>query len=410
MGFFETFVALRYLKARRARGFLSLSTFISVAGVAVGVMALLVVIGVMTGFDQDLKKKILSVNANIIILKQGASLTDYRELADRVQTVPGVVEAAPFIYTQVMLSAPGNISGGVVRGLDLENIRRGGPKSLQVTQGRFADIAEAAPGEPPRAAIGNEMARNLNLNLGDYLNIVSPLGTLTPMGRMPRMRAFKVVAIFHSGMYEFDNTLVYTSIPELQEFLGLGNRVTGLEVEVKDIYGADRVADTNQQQLGPSYLTRTWMQMNRNLFSALKLEKIAMFIILTLIVLVAAFGIASTLFMIVMEKTRDIAILMSMGATRQSIMQIFVLKGMTIGGVGTVIGLALGLILCGLLQRYEFIKLPRDVYYISTLPVQIQGLDVVSIIGAAMAISFLATLYPAWQASRLDPVEAIRYE
>jgi lipoprotein-releasing system permease protein len=411
LGFFETFVALRYLRGvKRQKGFISWSTVISVAGIAVGVMALIVVIGVMTGFDQDLKKKILSVNAHVIVLKQGTSLTDYRQVAGQIKTIPGVVDSYPFIYTQVMFSAPGNISGGVIRGLDLETIRRGGPRGLEIQKGRFADLAETGPGEPPRIVIGNELARNLNLNPGDYLNIISPLGTLTPMGRMPRMKPFRVSAVFHSGMYEFDSTLVYTSIPALQAFLGLGDRVTGMEVEVKDIYAADQIAAAIKQKLGPRFTTRDWMQMNRSLFSALKLEKIAMFIILTLIILVAAFGIASTLFMMVMKKTKDIAILKSMGATRQSIMQIFILKGLVIGFIGTTIGVGLGLFLCGLLKRYEFIKLPRDVYYISTLPVQVQGLDLLLIIGAAMAISFVATLYPSWQAARLDPVEAIRYE
>jgi lipoprotein-releasing system permease protein len=404
-------VALRYLRGvKRQKGFISWSTLISVAGVAVGVMALIVVIGVMTGFDQDLKKKILSVNAHVIVLKQGTSLADYRQVAAQGKTVPGVVDACPFIYTQVMLSAPGNISGGVVRGLDPETIRKGGPRGLEVSKGRFADLAEGTPEDPPRIAIGNELSRNLNLSIGDYLNIISPLGTLTPMGRMPRMKPFRVSAIFHSGMYEFDNTLVYTSIPSLQEFLGLGDRVTGLEVEVKDIYAADQIAAAIQEKLGPQFTTKDWMQMNRSLFSALKLEKIAMFIILTLIILVAAFGIASTLFMMVMKKTKDIAILKSMGATRQSIMQIFILKGMVIGLIGTSIGVGLGLLLCALLKRYEFIKLPRDVYYISTLPVRVDGLDLVFIIGVALAISFVATLYPSWQAARLDPVEAIRYE
>lgn len=411
MGFFETFVALRYLRGvKRQKGFISWSTLISVAGVAVGVMALIVVIGVMTGFDQDLKKKILSVNAHIIVQQRGSSLTDYRQVAAQVKAVPGVAEVYPFIYTQVMLSAPGNISGGVVRGLDLETLRQGGPRGLKVTKGRFADLTEGAPGAPPRIAIGNELSRNLNLNIGDYLNVISPLGTLTPMGRMPRMKPFRVSAIFHSGMYEFDSTLVYTSIPALQEFLGLGDRVTGLEAEVQDIYAAGRVSEAILQKLGNRFTTKDWMQMNRSLFSALKLEKIAMFIILTLIVLVAAFGIASTLFMMVMKKTRDIAILKSMGATRQSILEIFILKGMVIGLIGTTIGVGLGLFLCGLLKHYEFIKLPRDVYYISTLPVQVQGLDLVFIIGAALAISFVATLYPSWQAARMDPVEAIRYE
>jgi lipoprotein-releasing system permease protein len=411
LGFFESFVALRLLRGvKRQTGFLSLSTFISVAGVMVGVMALIVVIGVMTGFDLDLKKKILSVNAHILVLKHGTSLTDAPQVAARVQKIPGVAAAYPFIYTQVMFSAPGNISGGVIRGLDLATIHQGGPHALTVVQGKFADLAQGAPGEPPRIAIGNELAKNLNLTLGDYLNIISPLGTLTPMGRLPRMKAFRVTAVFHSGMYEFDNSLVYTSIPALQEFLGLGHRVTGLEVEIKDIYAAETLAAAIQKKLGPPFYTRNWMQMNRSLFAALKLEKIAMFIILTLIILVAAFGIASTLFMMVMKKTRDIAILKSMGATRQSIMQIFIINGLVIGGLGTMGGLGLGLGLCAILKKYHFIKLPRDVYYISTLPVTVQWPDVLAIIVAAMAISFLATLYPSWQAARLDPVEAIRYE
>ncbi len=411
MGFFESFVALRLLRGvKRQKGFLPLSTFISVAGVAVGVMALIVVIGVMTGFDLDLKKKILSVNAHVLVLKHGTSLTDEKKVAAQVKEVPGVVSAEPFIYTQVMYSAPGSISGGVIRGLDLDTIRRGGPKALDVVQGKFADLAQGGPGEPPCIAIGNELARNLNLKVGDYLNIISPLGTLTPMGRLPRMKPFLVKAIFHSGMYEFDSSLVYTSIPALQEFLGLNHQVTGLEVEIKDIYAAEHLAGIIQDKLGPPFYTRNWMQMNRSLFAALKLEKIAMFIILTLIILVAAFGIASTLFMMVMKKTRDIAILKSMGATRQSIMKIFILNGLVIGGLGTVLGLVLGLLLCGILKEYQFIKLPRDVYYISTLPVTVQPLDVLSIICATMLISFLATLYPSWQAARLDPVEAIRYE
>jgi lipoprotein-releasing system permease protein len=411
MGFFESFVALRYLKGvKRAKGFISLSTFISVAGITVGVMALIVVIGVMTGFDQDLKKKILSVNAHVILQQQGGNLGNYRTVAARVQGVPGVLEAVPYIYTQVMFSTPGNISGGVMRGLSPESIRQGGPKGLEVLGGSFPDLAETLAGAPPRIAIGKELARNLGLAVGDYLNIISPLGALTPMGRMPRMKAFRVTVIFHSGMFESDNSLVYAPIPALQEFLGMGDRVTGIEVEVKDIYAADRVAALLKQQLGPNFTTRDWMEMNRSLFTALKLEKIAMFIILTLIILVAAFGIASTLFMMVMKKTKDIAILKSMGATRQSIMQIFILKGLVIGVLGTSLGGALGLLLCGLLKRYEIVKLPRDVFYISTLPVQVHGPDLAMIIIAALAISFLATLYPSWQAARLDPVEAIRYE
>ncbi|AEB10535.1 lipoprotein-releasing ABC transporter permease subunit [Desulfobacca acetoxidans] len=406
---FERLVALRYLKAKRREKFISLISFISIAGVAVGVMALLVVIGVMTGFDQDLKRKILSVNAHVILIKPGYSIVDYDALVKKVEAVPGVASAKPFIYTQVMFSGPNNISGGVIRGLDLASIHQGGPAAIEVRDGSFTTLDKVQPAELPSVAVGNELAKNIGVRVGSQIKIISPLGTLTPMGRIPRVKNFQVGAIFHSGMFEFDNTLVYASIPQVQEYLGLGDKVTGLEIRVDDIYAADTVAAAVQTALGPGYQTRDWMRMNRSLFAALKLEKIAMFIILTLIVLVAAFNITSTLIMLVMEKHKDIAILKSLGATRRSIMKIFILEGLIIGAIGTVLGLGLGYLLTAMLKKYEFIKLPSDVYYISTLPVKVESLDVALIAGATMLISFLATIYPSWQASRLDPVEAIRF-
>jgi len=324
--------------------------------------------------------------------------------------VPGVKTVQPYLYTPVMFSTPGTISGGMLRGLDATVLQAGGPENLKARAGNFRDLAGFESGEPPPVAIGNELARRLHLEVGDFFNMFIPRGTLTPMGQLPRLRLFRVAAIFHSGMYEFDNSLVYISLPAIQELLGFGDRVTGLEVSINDIYQAHQLSRAIVDKLGPDFFARNWIDMNYSLFSALKLEKIAMFVILTLIILVAAFGIASTLFMMVMKKTKEIAILKSMGATRQSIMRIFVMDGLLIGFFGTSLGLVLGLILCFLLQRYEFIQLPRDVYLISTLPVKIESLDVALIVGAAMLISFLATLYPSWQASRLDPVEAIRYE
>ena len=380
------------------------------AGVALGVMALIVVIGVMTGYTQEMKKKILGISAHILLLKGGAPFTDYEQVAQKVRTVPGVSEVHPFIYTQVMVSAAGGFSGGVLRGIDPAMLSTGAPPGVELEQGHWRDLTAEGAGEAPAMAIGNEMAQKLNLKVGGYLNIISPLGRQTATGRQPSMKAFRVGAIFHTGMYEFDSGLMFLSIPRMQEFLGIGNQVTGMEMRVRDIYAADRVAQAIAARLGPPFFTRDWQKMHRSLFLALQMQKVVMFIILTLIILVAALGIASTLFMMVMRKTRDIAILKSMGANIRSIIQIFLLNGFFIGAVGTLLGTLGGLTLCELLKKYQFIKLPKDVYYLDTLPVQIQALDLLYIMAAALAITIVASLYPSWRAARLDPVEAIRYE
>ncbi|MHB8066382.1 MAG: FtsX-like permease family protein [Desulfobaccales bacterium] len=411
MGFFETFVALRYLRGiKRQKGFISLSTVISMAGVALGVMALIVVIGVMTGYTQEMKKKILGISAHILLLKGGAQFTDHEQVAQKVRTLPGVSEVHPFIYTQVMISSTEGFSGGVLRGIDPAVLAAGGPQGLELQQGRWGDLTAAGTAEAPALAVGNEMAQKLNLTVGSYLNVISPLGTRTATGRQPSMKTFRVGAIFHTGMYEFDSGLMFLSIPRMQEFLGLGSQVTGLEVQVTDIYAADRVAQAIDAKLGSPFFTRDWQKMHRSLFLALQMQKVVMFIILTLIILVAALGVASTLFMMVMRKTRDIAILKSMGATTRSVIQIFLLNGSLIGAVGISLGTLAGLALCEALKRYQFIKIPKDIYYLDTLPVQIQALDLLYIMAAALAITVVASLYPSWQAARLDPVEAIRHE
>jgi len=411
LGFFETFVALRYLKGvKRAKGFISLSTLISTIGVAVGVMALIVVIGVMTGYTQEMKKRILGINPHILLFKGGVPFTDYEQVVRSVKTIPGITAVHPFMYTQVMVSTPGGFSGAVMRGVDPAVIAGGGPQGLQLQQGQWRDLAAGGPDDPPAIAIGNEMAQKLNLSVGSFLNIISPLGGRTDTGRLPSMKPFRVGAIFHAGMFEFDSGLIFLSIPRMQQFLGMGSQVSGLELQVRDIYTADRVARAVTTYLGPPFFAKDWQQLHRPLFVALQMQKVVLFIILTLIILVAAFGIASTLFMMVMKKTKDIAILKAMGATNKSVIQIFLLNGALIGLVGTSLGMLSGLGLCQVLQRYQFIPMPKEIYLLDTLPVQLQWGDLGAIILAAMAITVLASIYPSWQAARLDPVDAIRYE
>ena len=263
---------------------------------------------------------------------------------------------------------------------------------------------------PPGIFIGKELAQNLGVMLDDTVVVVSPMGALAPMGTGPPMKKFRVSGIFDSGMYEYDTSLAYISLKSAQKFLTMEDAVSGVEVKVQDIYGVKKVAQEIQKALGFPFWIKDWMQMNRSLFAALKLERVMMFILLVLIVLVAAFGIVSTLIMVVMEKNKDIAILKSMGATAKSIMRIFILEGLIIGVVGTILGLIGGYVICALLAKYQFISLPKDVYYMSHLPVKMNVLDFLIVAFSAMAISLLATLYPSWQASKLDPAEAIRYE
>jgi lipoprotein-releasing system permease protein len=422
---YELFIGLRYLKAKRKSTFISIITVISTSGVALGVLALIVVLAVMTGFEESLKTKIMGTNAHVVVLGGSSGIDNYPGLIDRVKKFGGVQAATPFIYSQVMLTSGKNVSGVVLRGIDLAtdgevtNLHRavcdGDIKALGFSAG-----APLAGSEPPLPGImiGRELSRNLNLYVGDTLNVVSPMGNITPLGMIPKMKKFRVVALFNTGMYEYDATLAYVGLPQAQEFLGMGDTVTGIQLKVADVYKTGELVKQINAGLGAPYHARDWMQMNKNILFALKTEKMVMFIILTLIVLVAAFGIASTLFMVVMEKTKDIAILKSMGATGSSIMKIFVLEGLIIGVTGTFIGTIGGLLIaCNLEQIVNFIQrltgfelFSKDVYYLDHFPSQVVPGDVVLICVTAIAISFIATLYPAWQASRMAPAEALRYE
>jgi lipoprotein-releasing system permease protein len=406
---FEAFLAIRYLKAKRKQAFISVITVISVVGVMMGVMALIVVLSVMNGFREDLMGKILGVNSHLVVLSYDGAFLDYDRVAKDTSTVEGVVAATPFIYSQVMVNSQGSVSGSVMRGIDTTTAGQVIAIGRMIKRGSLQSLDTLHDGLPA-IIMGKELSRMLAVQPGDSVTVVSPMGKLTPVGRVPQNRKFKVTAIFESGMYEYDATMVYVSLKEAQDFLGLDNRATGVEAKVTDVYKADEVGGAVSKKLGYPYWAKDWKQMNRSLVSALKLEKIAMFVILIMIVLVGALNIISTLVMVVMEKNKDVAILRAMGATQKSIMTVFMFQGVLVGVVGTLVGLASGLGLCHLLAKYKFIELPSDVYYISTLPVRVELPDIVLVIAAALVISFLATLYPSWHASRLSPVESLRYE
>ncbi|MBW2617456.1 MAG: lipoprotein-releasing ABC transporter permease subunit [Deltaproteobacteria bacterium] len=415
---FESFVSLRYLKSKRKQSFISMITVISIGGVALGVCATIIVLAVMSGFQTEWRDKILGVTAHGVVQSFEGRMTDYRQVVDKVSGVKGVAGATPYIYTQAIVAAGGRVSGSVVRGVDLETAERVSNLRQNLLShdplrlaGRRPDPRPDHAGETlPAIVLGVELARNLGVSLGGVARLVSPWGRQTPAGPAPKAQDFVITDFFESGMYEYDSSLSLLSLAAAQDFLNLGEAVTGVEIKVKDIYQAKAVSDKVAAVLGQPYWSRDWMEMNRNLFAALKLEKKAMFIILVLIILVAAFNIASTLIMVVMEKTKEIAIFKSFGATAGAVMRIFIYQGLIIGFLGTAIGLAAGLILGEILRRYQFIQLPGDIYYISTMPVRFDPLDVALITSAALVVSFLATIYPARQAAKLNPAEALRYE
>ena len=408
---FEWFICLRYLKAKRKQAFISLISLISVAGVTVGVMALIVVLGVMTGFTEGFREKILGINSHIIVQKVGEQIKDYRQLLEQIRLRPGVVAATPYTYSQVMLSGGHGGTGVILRGIDPGTASSVLSIDQHMKDGALGDLLPAPDTKPivPGLVIGKDLAQQLGIGMHDRVRLISAAGPLTPMGVIPKMKGFEVVGLFETGIYEYDSSLIYSSISSTQDFLNIGDSVNGIEIKIQNIFQADRIARELERDLGLAFVARDWMRTNKNLFSALQLEKTALSIIVALVVLVAAFNIVSMLIMVVMEKSRDIAILKSMGATSTSIMRIFIYEGLIIGIIGTILGNIGGLILCEILSRYQFIKLP-DVYPLSTLPVKVLPLDVTLISFSAILITFLATIYPSWQAARVDPAVTLRYE
>jgi lipoprotein-releasing system permease protein len=409
---YEYFVGLRYLRAKRRQAFISVITFISTASVALGVSALIIVLGVMTGFGEDLRDKILGTQSHIIIRARGGGLTDYEAIVSQVGRVEGVVAATPFIDAQAMISSPSRATGIGLRGIEPDSASSVINLKETLEEGDLAELnpLEDQQSETPGIIIGKELSRSLGVFYHDRVDLIVPQGHLTPMGVVPKMKKFRIVGIFDSGMYEYDSSLAYISLSEAQRLFNMPGRVSGIGAKTRDIYESGKVARTLGRELGAIYHVRDWMEMHKNLYSALKLEKLAMFVLLVIMYCVAAFNIVGTLIMMVNDKSRDIAILKSMGAKTRSIMKIFIIKGLTIGVMGTALGLLIGYLLGALQNTYQLVKLSGDVYYISVLPVKIQTTDAVLVAASAIGISLLATLYPSWQAARLDPAEALRYE
>ncbi len=412
---YEWMIALRYLRARRKQAFISWITLISTIGLVIGVMTLNIVLAVYTGFEEDLRDRILGFNPHLVVLSFSGGIRESAEVSRRIEAMPDIEAAGPFIYAQGMLSAATRVTGVVVRAVTSHSEKiisfhkyliDGSAEALMQRD----NLDVAADTESPPVLIGREVARKLGVKVGSTVTVISPAAQSTAVGLVPRSATFVVSGIFDSGMAEYDASLIYMALADAQKFFEMHDTVTGIEVRTTDMERAPEIAAAVAARIGFPYRVRNWREINHNLFAALELGKTVYFIVLLLIVLVAAFNIVSTLIMVVMEKKKDIAVLKSMGATRASIRRIFMSKGMIIGSVGTAAGSVLALIICLALQRYKFIELPRDVYGIDTLQVRLHPEYFVAVAVAALLICLLATIYPARQAARLTPVDVIRYE
>jgi lipoprotein-releasing system permease protein len=407
---FELFIALRYLLSRRKHGFISAISLISVAGVALGVAALIVVLGVMNGFSDNLRDKILGVNAHIIVSSISGPMDSYASLQDRIEALDGVQASMPFIYTEVMLSTQHGVKGSAVRGISPDQAEDVMSLGKDLIQGRLADLSPGN-GDLPGIVLGRGLASRLGAGPGDVVHMLVPSGRSTAAGFAPQVKNFAVAGVFKTGMYEYDSSLAYIHLRAAQKSLGFTqDLISGLEVRIKDVYAAESVGTRIARLADHNLAVQTWMDMNRSLFSALKLEKTAMAVILVMIVLVGSFSIITTLIMLVMDKKQDIAVLMSLGCQPGHIKRIFMLQGTIIGMVGTAFGFFGGLSLSAALQKYQFIQLPSDVYHMEHLPVKLELLDLGLIGLAALVLCFAATIYPARQAARVHPAEVLRYE
>lgn len=403
---FELFIARRYLTARRKQAFISVITFVSILGVTIGVMALVIALSLITGFQEDVQDKILGATSHLMVSDlSGEGLKDYQEISAQIRKLPEVESVTPVIYNTVLITGPARNAGALLKGLNFA-------EELLVASWLKKLPAGTLPvnGHQDEIVLGKDLAATLGVSVGDTVNVLIPSGRLTPLGLLPRTKSFKVCGIFNSGLYEFDSSTALISLELAQKLFNLPSRVSYLQVRIKDIFQAEKVAEKIHLLSNPSIYVTTWMELNRSLFSALKLEKTLLFLTITLIVVVAALNIIASLVLMVMEKTRDIGVLMAMGATSSHIRKIFFLQGAIIGVVGTTSGLILGLIWCWLANAFKLIKVPVDIYQISYVPFHPKLFDLAMIVLVTLTITFISTLFPSRRAAKVDPVMALKYE